>query len=59
MNLAEKREVVERGIESIATHSDVDAAVRKAALQQVIDRCGDAMASVDAEVNEQILALGS
>lgn len=58
MNVAQKIDYAEAHIRSIAAHHDTDAAVRKAALDQVAAYITDQKAEIDAEVAAEIAALG-
>jgi hypothetical protein len=59
MNIAEKLERALPVIDSIAGHVDEDAALRKAALDQIKARCDAAKESIDAEVQAKIDALSA
>jgi hypothetical protein len=57
MNLNEKLTYVDTYVRSISEHTDVDASVRKAALDKVIDLATNAKQVIDSEVAAQIDAL--
>lgn len=59
MNIVQKLEQIQPHIDSIATHTDEDAAYRKAALDQVIARCEAAKVEVQAEIDARIEGLGT
>lgn len=57
MDLSKKLEYADSHLKSISQHSDVDASVRKAALDRVIDMAQAQKAVIDAEVKAQVEAL--
>lgn len=56
MDIRAKLNMVERSIESIATHNDEDADVRRAALDRIVSLCEQAKAGVDSAVQADINA---
>jgi len=54
MDLNRKLEMVHTGIQSISTHTDIDAAVRLAALDRVADMVGAERAAIKASVDAEI-----
>lgn len=57
MDLQKKLGYAQMHVDSIATHRDVDASVRKAAIGRVMSMCSNALSNIDAEVAEQIKEL--
>jgi hypothetical protein len=56
MDIKRKIEIVGLGIASISGHEDVDAEVRKAALNRVIEIATEAKAGIDLKVAEETAA---
>lgn len=54
MDLNRKLEMHAQAVASIATHDDVDAAVRKAALAKMRDQIDEAEAAIDARVKAEV-----
>lgn len=57
MDLQKKLMYTEMHVKGISEHRDVDASVRKAALNKVVDMCARESAKIDQEVAEQVAAL--
>lgn len=59
MNLQKKLSYAEMHVRSISEHSDVDASVRKAAIDKVVDMCTLAKAKIDQEVAKKVEELNN
>lgn len=56
MNIAQKRDYLDQHLLGIATHDDVDAAVRLATLDAVVVRVGQLKADIQARIDAEIAA---